>query len=320
MDAPRAFRRLVQDVCANNAAAPPGPDLRLFPTLPPMSATTTARDHDDLDAIDAMFGTFREEHRSTMHAARPSRPVHNKGMPQKRPAAAAAAAAAVAAAAAEEDEGGYRGLSFARCLLMLSDPAAPLLSPRDVDRCLVAFVERAAAHLTREADVAARAYADSGMGPTELTHKRVAESLLLDATACLSDAGLNDAAILHMARTLRTALVVRRGGPGSPCIVFPPRLPQPPRPTDAAALLEWADGAFALVEGVDLLRDAQRILLSERDGQLATALRDLQPFAKQKMQPLIDAAAKAAVCRKSLGARVTKAQLVDALEEALSGV
>ena len=306
----RALRHLVQDLCPTAAAA--CPDLRIGPSLPPLSLATSARDFDDLDSIERTFFEFRDATRSTLHSSAAQRPLqqqqqHSRRAPQRgnhhqQPQIAPSSPL-------------LEDMSFARCLVMLADPSVPLLSPADAERCLAGFVERATSQLAREADAVARAYAEHGGGGKKAD---VLESLS-DPVACLSDSGLNDAAVLHLARTLRVALVVRRGGAGSACVVFPPRAPEPARPSDAAALIDWRDGAFALVDAIDVLSDAQDWLLTERDGELARRICAMAPLDRQKVPALAEAAALAAVVACPSGAgggRVTKAHLVVALDAA----
>lgn len=322
------LRKLVCDLCppSPSAAAHVAPDLRIGPTLPPPSSVASARDFSDLDDIARAFDGFRVEHRSNLHSS--SAPVSTatatstlKSAKQKHERVASHVAACHHHLKSmppddqlqQQQQQWSSGMSFARCLLSLADPTAQLLSPPDFERCLAAFIEKATASVAREAESIAKAFADQ----SGCTRASVVESLA-DPLACLSDDGLNDAAVTHMARTLRVALVVRRGSPGTPCVVFPAKS----EPSDPAALIAWNDreDRFELLDGVagGRLSDVQAALIREDGGSLGARLRALAPFERHKVAVLQEAASQAAVVLALPGKqRATKAAWSDALTAAL---
>ncbi len=62
---------------------------------------------------------------------------------------------------------------------------------------------------------------------------------LYDVRSCLTDAAMNDAALLHVVSLISVALVLRRDGAGGPCEIIPPNATA----TQAAALITWVPAA-----------------------------------------------------------------------------
>ena len=323
------LRKLVSDVCP--ATTEVAPDLRLGPTLPHASLIAAARDFDDLGDIGKAFEEFRVTHRSNLHSSsavamdapttlrakknqherivhhvassRPSPPqqpqqhhqLQQQHQQQQQPTASSWTA----------------GMSFVRCLLTLADPTSQLLSASDAERCLAAFIERATASIAREAERAAKAYVQTCSPGLKVAD--VVESLS-DPLTTLSDAGLNDAAVLHMARLLRVSLVVRRGAAGAPCVVFSA---SDGGSSGAAAFVRWNDatGKFEIADGAAFsagtLAGVQSGLLSEDGGALLARLKTMVPFERHKVAVLRDACECAAVVVG--GSRPSKAAYAEAL-------
>lgn len=298
------LRKLVNDVSSSSHET--APDLRLGPTLPHASLMAASRDFDDLGRVGEAFESFRATHRSTLHsssAASADAPTTLKArkLHQERIAQRVATARPSADAASPWTT----GMSFARCLLTLADPTSQLLSPHDADRCLGAFVERATAGLARDAEAVAKAYAETQQ--PSIKAAAVVETLA-DPLSCLTDLGLNDAAVLHMARLLRVTLVVRRGPPGTPCVLFAASA-QP----NAAALIRWDEAAGAYfgcdrgtLEGVQT-----ELMVTEDGGALRARIDQSAPFERRKVAELKELCECAAIV--VAGTKPTKAAYAEAL-------
>ena len=209
--------------------------------------------------------------------------------------------------------GGHFSYTFARSLLAVADPSSQLLSASDARRCLDAFLASAASALVRERTQVAAAYRIAVRLPPA-ADERILESLR-DPEAALSDAGLNDAAVLMLASTLRVAIVVRPRAPipmhagGAPalCCVFPPSA----GPGDPAVLVAWKDqtdetpegaaaGAYQLVDcGGATLADVRRRLVAEGGAALAASLRETA-MKRLSAPALVELAARVAVMPESI--------------------
>jgi hypothetical protein len=332
------LRKLVSDVCppSGGACLPSPPDLRIGPTLPPASSIATARHFGDLDDIGRAFDEFRVTHRSSLHSSSVASSASTasagtlKARRQQHDRVAQHVVAATNRAAAEHGGRGidcgdyddaFAGMTFVRCLLALADPTSQLLTAADAERCLAAFIERATTSIAREAEGAVKSFVDL-YGGTSQAFADAVESLA-DPLTCLTDAGLNDVALLHMARMLRLTLVVRRGAPGTACVVFPanPSTRARPAGADPAALICWddvRDGFAFAASPIACMADVQSALMREDGGALDFRLRALVPFEKQKVATLLYAAACAAI---AVGGkpRPTKATYAEALAQLLVG-
>lgn len=316
------LRKLVSDVVPSAAAAETAEDLRLGPTLPHASLIASARDFDDLGRVKDAFESFRATHRSTLHsssATSADAPTTLKArkLQQDR----------IANRIANQSKGGTKdpapwasGMSFARCLLTLADPTSQLLSAEDAERCLAAFVERATASLARDAEAIAKAYVQEKLQVAKAASSSSASAAasvvetLADPLSCLTDAGLNDAAVLHMARLLRVTLVVRKGPPGTPCVVFPATgHAQANANAQAAALIRWnpATGAFFGCDRGTLEGVQSELLRTEDAGALQSRLEAMAPFERRKVSELKDVCECAAI----VAAGKTKAAYAEALSQ-----
>ena len=158
--------------------------------------------------------------------------------------------------------------SFAAGLLSIADPSTPLLSPSDTVRCLQAFVERAANNLAGNANMVAASYTQAS-SPSKLRATCLADTLdvLQRPLRAISDAGLSNAFVHHLSKVLRTTIVVRRGGAGSSCQVFPPDAAGS-TPCALFGRLEDASG-FTVVQCGPTLREVQVWLAADVAPSLA---------------------------------------------------
>ena len=318
------LRKLVSDVCP--ATAEVAPDLRLGPTLPHASLIAAARDFEDLGDISKAFEEFRVTHRSNLHsssAVASDAPTTLRAKKNQHERIAHHVASSRPSPPQQQPQQQHQhplqptasswtsGMSFVRCLLTLADPTSQLLSASDAERCLAAFIERATASIAREAERAAKAYVQTCSPGLKVAD--VVESLS-DPLTTLSDAGLNDAAVLHMARLLRVSLVVRRGAAGAPCVVFSA---SDGGSSGAAAFVRWNDatGKFEIADGAAFssgtLAGVQSGLLSEDGGALLARLKSMVPFERHKVAVLREACECAAVVVG--GSRPSKAAYAEAL-------
>ena len=116
-------------------------------------------------------------------------------------------------------------------LLRVIDPAVTLLTDEEQRACTETFVTKAMEHLSRNAADAARAF------KTQFRVKQSVQDILAsmhDASACLRDASMNDAALLFVCTKMRLAVFLRRE---RTCQVFPPSAAG--CPTNQAILLSW---------------------------------------------------------------------------------
>jgi len=181
--------------------------------------------------------------------------------------------------------------TFAACLLRVADPSVPLLSPDDRTRCLEAFVNRAEIAISRDAAGIAAAFSSAHSG----RRGAVGEALepLRRAGRAVSDEGLADAFVLHMARMLRVCVAVRRGDAGVPCAVFPPDAAV----QDPCVLVALGpDGAYGLVD-VEHAARQQRLLDVQRHlaAELRPRLPDAHALARMARAELAELAASVAV-------------------------
>jgi hypothetical protein len=312
MDAEKLLARLVSEVCPKpkkgGCSGYPQLDLRLGPTLPPPAAVAAARSFDDLDNIAATFDGFRVAHRTALHGA--------AGDCASGPAGRRMADRAVAVGGSGLQGGAAvlrypEGFSFSYCLLQVADPSTPMLSAADSTRCVSAFIERAAAVLERDRAAVVAEYR-AALGPRAPSASAAAESLR-DPVDALSDAGLNDAAVLSVGQLLRVAVIVRRPGRIT-------ALPPNAAPNEAAVLIEWDAGsrrfAVATVAGGGLMRDVQTHLASHDAGVRAAGELGAAALSKLPLGEIRDLAERCA-CSCGRG-RHTKAELAAAIVEIVS--
>ena len=306
----KLLARLASEVCPKAAAAAsskgPPLDLRIGPSLPPQAAMAAARSFDDLDNVAATFDGFRVAHRTAMHGAAGDCAAAAATKSGRR-----VADRAVAAAGSGETSVVLRypeGFSFAYCMLQVADASTPMLSAADSSRCVSAFVERASAVLERDRTTVAAEYR-AAIGPRAPSATAAADSLR-DPVDALSDARLNDAAVLSIGQLLRVVIVVRRPGRIT-------TLPPTAAPNEAAVLVEWDSGsrrfAVASIAGAGTLRDVQAHLVSTDAGVRSAIELGAAALAKR---PLAEVKELAERCACSCGrGRHTKAELAAAIVE-----
>jgi hypothetical protein len=312
---PPQVHRLLSEVCSTSSASHgAAPDLRLTPLLPPPAAVAVARSFDDLDNLAEAFEGFRLAHRSSLNACAAIADGRRSAMRAEQMASSSSSAASFHHHAAPESNLPYpAGFSFLHCLVQVADPATPLLQPSDASRCVARFLERASATLERDRTRVAADYR-AALGAHAPPAGELLDSLR-DPIHALSDVGLNDAAVLSLARLLRVSVVVRQQGPqGARVRTFPPTT----APTDPAILVRWdaPSKRFALDVGVgSTLRDVQRRLAAEDEGARAAAGLGAAELAKR---PLPELKALAERCAASTGrGRITKAVLAEAIAACL---
>ena len=324
-------------------------DLRFGPTLSPMQAVSAARSFDDIDDVARAFGGIRAELGRGLSSCsvrpkaetRPQRRQQQQQQQQQQLRVAGASqrqqqpqqfrAVPGADSSSSISSSSYPPLvidcsryTFAACLLRLADPTVPLLEPADADRCLAAFVSRAAATLDRDSRDVAAAFSAAHAGKRG-SASAVVEHLRRPLLA-VSDAGLSDAFVLSMSAALRIGIVVRRGDPGTPCETFPPDAAA----TSPCALVVWTPSGFAISDAsASTLRGVQRRLAREL-LMVAPPAPTLASVSRMALGQLSDLAARLgvpvrattplAVGSSSSSSKTsckTRAELVDEISQAL---
>ena len=307
-----ALMRLASAVCPATSGAHAhahAQDLCLGPTLPPSAAIGAAASFGDLDDLLRRFESHRVDRRTSMHSA--SGPLRFRTKPGPL--------GVVESVESEKDKENEKarhpdGLSFAHCMLQVADPSVPLLSAADCSRCVLAFVERAAARLTREAQQVAAEYR-AALGTRAPSTAEVRESLR-DAVAALQDRTLHDAAVLMLSKTLRVTVAVLRDTPSddaAACALFPPSASEPDRP---AVLVVQRGDVFGLVPDVSRLEDVQRHVAYQIRPAVGEALAkfSLRGAKGVTLSALVALASRAAVATvDGRGVAVSKATLVERL-------
>ena len=330
-------------------------DLRFGPTLSPMQAVSAARSFDDIDDVARAFGGIRAELGRGLSSCsvrpkaetRPQRRQQQQQQQQQQQLRVAGASqrqqqpqqfrAVPGADSSSSSSSSDPPLvidcsryTFAACLLRLADPTVPLLEPADADRCLAAFVSRAAATLDRDSRDVAAAFSAAHAGKRG-SASAVVEHLRRPLLA-VSDAGLSDAFVLSMSAALRIGIVVRRGDPGTPCETFPPDAAA----TSPCALVVWTPSGFAISDAsASTLRGVQRRLAREL-LMVAPPAPTLASVSRMALGQLSDLAARLGVpvrattplavgsssssSRSSSSSKTsckTRAELVDEISQAL---
>lgn len=266
-------------------------DMRYDSKLPPLGAQAAARSFADLCNVAAAFTVCRE----TIQARQKSCSVRRHAS-REQPRTVTSPRPA----AGQFDAGEF---TFAACLLSVADPSVPLLSAPDAERCLQMFVERAAKEVSGSANAIASQYSKLRPARHQSACRADAVDMLQRPLRAISDSGLSDAFVNYMARTLRTTIVVRRGGAGCECSIYPP---------DAAGCSPCVlvgrgddDGAFHIIMSSSAtLCDVQERLAAENP----VLTRDITTRHSVTMQDVSKAASVLAVAPMDSGKHRTKSK------------
>ena len=241
-----------------------------------------------MDNLRIAFEAMREKHGKYLGKARKTMP------PPPQPSAAAPQPRSAAGRPREVEDEPPQPRSLMLALLTVVDPSVGLLPPSDVARCLEAFVEKTVASIVKDPWGVAAAYL--GGGPKKGAAAQEVVSSLYDARHVLTDAGMNDAALCHVASLIGTALVLARDGPGRACEVIMPSNGS----SESAVMIVWdAERAAYRVAG-------RTTTLAEIQAQLKRDVLKEHPGIASKVASMDRASVEALAGRLALRAPKTK--------------